>query len=287
MSELAATHTLLRPSRADIAVASLWSISRGTAQRLLHDGRISLHGRKLSSGDRIESGTLTLHGGRSWFVAAPIAVPVLSSSNDHLVVHKPAGLPVHALVPGEPSVVGTVVAAHPEVGGAGPPPDGGLLHRLDNDTSGCLVLARSATALAAGRNAWSTVRKEYLAIVDGDCSSQVIDAPLRHAGARMQVGEDGAAALTTVTAAVRMGDATMVHLVLVGGRHHQLRAHLASVGHPLAGDALYGSSTAGAWHLHAWRVTAPSMSMQVEAPPPVALAAAMAEWQRMDQGRRG
>jgi 23S rRNA pseudouridine1911/1915/1917 synthase len=270
VAELAARVVVVEPGRADQVVAALWAISRGTAQRLLHDGRITLAGKRLRTGDRIDVGKeLALQGDRNWFVQNALPVSQLALTADFVVVDKPAGLPSHALQPGEPSLVGAVVAVHADVGTAGPIPDGGLLHRLDNGTTGCVVLARSQAARQRGQTAWPQVRKEYLAVVEGHCQTQTIDAPLEHSGQRMRTAAAGLAATTTVQVLATVADHSVVHLLLTGGRHHQLRAHLASVGHPLVGDELYGSASPGAWLLHAWRLSSAAMAIAVEAPLPL------------------
>lgn len=208
------------------------------------------------------------------------APSILRVTRDWLVVDKPAGW--H-------SVRGRTVAgsrgggvlepwlahARPELAEL---PESGLVHRLDRDTSGCVVVARSLSAHAdlvrrfrAGRG----VRKIYLARVvpgiasDGDVNLHFTSRHKR--SARVLVSDDGDARSAgrtrwrVIARDALRGD--LVELELIGpGKRHQLRASCAHLGHPLLGDALYGGSAASALQLHAWRVAIDAD--EVEAPAP-------------------
>jgi 23S rRNA-/tRNA-specific pseudouridylate synthase len=154
------------------------------------------------------------------------------------------------------------------------------VHRLDNDTSGLVVAARTPTVRATLRERWSTpeVRKRYLAWVHGRVSSAgAHDAPIAHAGARrMAIDSRGRPATTRYTPRdAPHDDMTLLEIELIGGVRHQIRVHLADRGHPVLGDTLYGLPEPGASRLllHAWRIDMPhpvdaAQRLAIEAPPP-------------------
>jgi 23S rRNA pseudouridine1911/1915/1917 synthase len=175
----------------------------------------------------------------------------------HVVVaDKPAGMPSHPLEPGEQgTAANALVGRFPELASVGPSPrEGGLVHRLDTDTSGLLLAARTEAAHAMLRAQFSarTVEKGYLALVGGEIhAGGEIALPLLHDPRdprRMQAASDpdyaaahGARpALTRFVPLERKGGFTLLDVEIPTGVMHQIRAHLAFIGHPLAGDALYG-----------------------------------------------
>lgn len=133
----------------------------------------------------------------------------------------------------------------------------GLPHRLDRDTSGVLVLARTPRAheVLARHFAERRVAKTYVALVSGGRTpiDEEIDAPIGRVADRHGVRDDGRPAQTSMTV-VRAGDPAAVCLRPRTGRTHQLRVHCAWRGHPIVGDARYGSAHPGGLHLHAWRI---------------------------------
>lgn len=166
-----------------------------------------------------------------------------------LVIDKPAGLPVHASAKFYFNTLTRVLAerypGEPELQ---------ICHRLDRETSGCLVVARDRDAAVVVKAAFASkakVTKEYVAVVHGQPpwdAEQVIDLPLRVAvpgdptklpNVRMLAGPGGAQAITRVRVERRSADYALVRCTLVTGRQHQIRAHLAAVGYPIVGDKLY------------------------------------------------
>ena len=203
-----------------------------------------------------------------------------------LAIDKPAGLVVHA---GAGNHSGTLVnrlvhrfqslsgVALSNVGGELRP---GIVHRLDKDTSGVLLVARTD---AAHRNlsaqfADRTVEKTYLALVQGSprADSGRVTKPIardpRHRTRMTAKLESGRAALTDYKVKERFAKFTFLEVRIGTGRTHQIRVHLSSLGHPVAGDRLYGAASAPRMFLHAWRIgfTSPATGerVAVEAPLP-------------------
>ncbi len=175
----------------------------------------------------------------------------------HVVLaDKPAGMPSHPLKPGETgTAANALVARFPELASVGAAPrEGGLVHRLDIDTSGLLLAARTEPAYAALRAQFGAraVEKGYLALVAGELhAGGEIDVPLAHdphdprkvrAASDPEWAEAHRArpASTRFTPVERRPGFTLVDVEIATGVLHQIRAHLAFIGHPLAGDSLYG-----------------------------------------------
>ena len=179
----------------------------------------------------------------------PRTFGVVHSDARVLVVDKPAGLPVHASAKFYFNTLARVLSErYPDE------PELQLCHRLDRETSGCLVVARDKQAAAFVKQAIADkhrTTKQYVAIVHGQPpweAEHELDAPLRIAGdadatrlanVRVIAGDGGLAALTRVRVDARHGDYALVRCTLVTGRQHQIRAHLAHAGFPIVGDKLY------------------------------------------------
>jgi 23S rRNA pseudouridine1911/1915/1917 synthase len=179
----------------------------------------------------------------------PRDLGVLVTDPRLLVIDKPAGLPVHASAKFYFNTLTRVLAERfPDE------PELQICHRLDRETSGCLVVARDRAAAAAIKQAFATkdrVTKQYLAVVHGQPpwdTEHTIDLALRVAGpgdptklphVRMLAGPGGLPAITRVRVERRAADYALVRCTLVTGRQHQIRAHLAAVGFPIVGDKLY------------------------------------------------
>ena len=256
----------LDDARVDRAVAALFSLPTATARRLCEQGRVRVNGRKQRKGDRIKAGAVVDVEAPDWFQPGG-ALSILQETADVVVVDKPAGVACHPLVPGEGNTMAdAVVAAFPEVQFAAiEEREAGLLHRLDTGTSGCLAFARSREAWTRLRASFDLVDKTYLAIVQGACAAAVVDEPIGQSDAkRMKIDPAGKPAKTVVTPSSSSSSSSLVRLELHGGRRHQLRVHLAHLGNPLVGDALYG--TGDGFFLHAWKLGV--AGVVVEAPLP-------------------
>ena len=241
----------------------------------------------------------TLRGGEQVEIAMPARAPmrdepqdiplvVRYEDDDLLIVDKPAGLVVH---PGSGNPAGTLLNAllH-RLPAQSALPRAGIVHRLDKDTSGLMVVAKREAAQAALVRALAThqVRREYLAVARGNVERALtVDAPIgRHPVARttMAVVARGKPARTHVRVVERFGIATLVRCQLETGRTHQIRVHLAAIGHPLVGDPDYGGRRAKGGvldfprqALHATRLALvhprTGAALGVDSPPPADLAA--------------
>jgi 23S rRNA pseudouridine1911/1915/1917 synthase len=279
--------------RADRVVADAVGLSRSYVQRLIEEGRLTNAGRPVKSNTVLEPGAaLELDIPErpvAVIEAEDVPIEVVYEDPDVLIIDKPAGLITHP-APGRSS--GTLVnallgrapaSAYGAVAGAERP---GIVHRLDRDTSGLIVVARNDRAQAAlmAQLKARRVKKTYLALVHGAPSAEVgrIEAPIgrdaRQFG-RMAVMPAGRPSVTGYRVRERLPGWTLLEVDLQTGRTHQIRVHLASIGHPVAGDPVYATGAARRGpdglrrlFLHSWRIEFASPSgerlIRAEAPLP-------------------
>ncbi len=282
--------------RADRFVADLTGLSRSYVQRLIADGRLTIDGRALRAnavlgpGDRVELDVPPPSPAEHLAPDPGIELRVVYEDDDLLVIDKPAGLVVHPS-PGHWSgtLVNALLARGTAYGGIAGVQRPGIVHRLDRDTSGLLMVAKNDAAqssLMAQLKA-RRVKKTYLALVHGSVAAAVgrIEAPIGRDPRdrqRFAVVPDGRSSVTGYRVRERFTGWTLLELDLVTGRTHQIRIHLDAIGHPVAGDRVYGTGTSrrgpeglGRLFLHAWRLelTAPSDGrlVRVTAPLPAEL----------------
>ena len=241
------------------------SLTRSQAQRLLEEGCVLLNGDHPKAGHRLRPGDrvyLEMPAPRPVdLVPEIIPLEVVYQDEEIIVIDKPAGLPVHP-GPGHPSgtLVNALLALCPDLKGIGGELRPGIVHRLDKDTSGLIVVAKSAGALVgmATQMKEREVRKKYLALAGGRVEPPrgVIEAPIGrdpHNRKRMAVVQGGRDARTGYEVLRYYDDCSFVEVHTETGRTHQIRVHFASTGHPLVGDILYGkrSPLLGRHFLHA------------------------------------
>ena len=239
--------------RLDIAVAERQGISRSAAQQLIAAGRVRVDGRLGRAGERLRPGQevvidTTPPAAAGDEAGPPVDVCVVWEDKEIAIVDKPAGLVVHPAA-GHPH--GTLADGLRQRGStwsiAGGAERPGIVHRLDRDTSGLLVVAKTDRAhrRLAAQLADRTLGRIYWAMVHGGFreASGRIDAPLGRDPRdrkRMAVVAGGREAITDFTVVQRFGPLSLLEVRLRTGRTHQIRVHMASIGHPIAGDPVYG-----------------------------------------------
>jgi 23S rRNA pseudouridine1911/1915/1917 synthase len=230
-----------------------FTLSRARIQALIHDAYVTVNGKKIKEHHKIcpgDSVKLVIPPPvATALVPENIPLDILFEDADLLVINKPAGLVVH---PAAGHASGTLVNAllhHcgslAAIGGEQRP---GIVHRLDRDTSGIMVAAKSDRALAGLMNQFKqrTIHKHYAALVWGHPrpARGAIESPIgRHRADRKKMAvqpETGRAAVTHYELSERFEDISLVRIRLETGRTHQIRVHMAHRGHPVVGDAQYG-----------------------------------------------
>jgi 23S rRNA pseudouridine1911/1915/1917 synthase len=302
------------PGRVDRFVADATGLSRSHVQKLISDGRLTSRGEALRANTIVTPGTEVLLDVPEPTVldlapAPDIPVHVVYEDDDLLIVDKPAGLVVHPS-PGHhdgDTLVNALLAraGGSEYGGIAGVSRPGIVHRLDKDTSGLLMVAKHDAAQASlmAQLKARRVRKTYLALVHGNVSAAVgrIEAPIgrdaRHRTKMAVVAKPrGRPSTTGYRVRERFPDWSLLELDLVTGRTHQIRVHLEAIDHPVAGDPVYGTGTSrrgpSGLHrlfLHAWRLelAAPGDGhlIRATAPLPDELEAVLADLRTAEAGR--
>jgi len=235
-------------------------LSRARVQALIDDGHVRVDGRARKASHRVGRGeTVDVEippPAPETLVPEPIALTIVFEDDTVLVVDKPVGMVMH---PGAGHATGTLAAAvlahAPGTAGVGGPRRPGVVHRLDKDTSGLLVIAKTAAAYESltAQLVARTVTRRYRAIVHGrvTAASGVVDTPIgRHPRDRVRMAVlprgRGKRAVTRFEVLERFRHFTDLDVRLETGRTHQIRVHMASLGHPVAGDHVYGGRPARA-----------------------------------------
>ena len=259
MSERQLTLVLDRPGeRLDKALAeSMPELSRAQFQRLIGDGRVTIGGERVKASQMLQGGEMVqvviADPQLTGLTAEQITLDIRYEDGDLIVVNKPAGMVVHPSAGHESgTLVNAILAYCPDVINVGGEVRPGVIHRLDKDTSGLIVMAKNDLALRHMQEQFKkrSVRKSYLALCEGHFGEKsiLIDAPIgRDLGNRKKMavippGSNSAArnAQTAVELLRYYGEHSLLECRPLTGRTHQLRVHLAYCGYPIVGDAVYG-----------------------------------------------
>ncbi len=284
-----------------ITPAHVPDLSRAMAQRLIKAGEVTVNGRPSKPSYRVQVGDEIV-------VRVPIEMPapvvpenipldVIYEDDALLVVNKPAGMVVHpAYGHASGTLVNAVLAHCPQIADVGGPDRAGVVHRLDKDTSGLILIAKDDVTRAALQRQFKRrqVAKTYLALVEGQMQPRegVVEAPVgrdKRQRKKMAVVRSGREARTLYRAIEYFANYTLLEVRPHTGRTHQVRVHLSWLGYPIVGDAVYGRHRQrllrGRHFLHAARIRfshpATSEEVEFEAPLPPKLATVL------DQLRRG
>ena len=280
--------------------AQLKGLPRSALYRIIRTGQVRINGKRCKPAARLEAGDMvripparTREGNQvliSERVCTQIREAVLFEDPDLLVINKPSGMAVHSGSGLPWGLIDVVRQNRPDEYFE-------LAHRLDRETSGCLVLARNGKSLSHLTRLFrdGSVHKHYLCLLDGRMNEALIkvDAALKKvqvgAESQMVVSEDGKAALTQFRLLQAFGDCSYAEAQLLTGRTHQIRVHALHLGMPLAGDEKYaGKASLDKWKarglrrtfLHAQRLGFASLSgqeMEFNAPLPESLKSVLDE----------
>ncbi|MEV4254509.1 RluA family pseudouridine synthase [Spirillospora sp. NPDC049652] len=245
----------LEGERVDAALARLFGLSRGRAADIIAAGDVLLDGKEVAKSDRVTGGSwleVTLPPPPS--APVPVAEPVpgmgiLYEDDDIVVVNKPIGVAAHPTVgwTGK-TVLGGLLGAGHTIATSGASERQGIVHRLDANTTGAMVVAKSETAYSRLKRAFKERRidKRYQALVQGhpDPFRGTVDAPIdRHPShdGRFAVVAGGKPSVTHYDTVEAFRHATLLDVDLETGRTHQIRVHMSAIRHPIVGDMAYGA----------------------------------------------
>jgi 23S rRNA pseudouridine1911/1915/1917 synthase len=266
--------------RLDAALARMFGLSRARAAELIVAGRVLVDGQPAAKSDRVLAGaplTVTLPPPDTAPAVRPEPVPglvIVYEDDDIVVVDKPRGVAAHP-TPGwtGPTVLGGLLAAGHAVATSGAAERQGIVHRLDANTTGLMVVAKSERAYSVLKQAFRDreVSKTYHALVQGhpDPLRGTIDAPIgRHPSGdgRFAVVADGRPSVTHYDTIEAFRAASLVTVGLETGRTHQIRVHMAALRHPCCGDLLYGADPVLAAHLGLTRQWLHAVRLSLEHP---------------------
>jgi 23S rRNA pseudouridine1911/1915/1917 synthase len=241
--------------RLDAALARMFGLSRARAAELIAAGDVLVGGQPATKSDRVPAGEwleVTLPPPPGPVRTIPQAVPgltVVYEDDDIIVVDKPTGVAAHP-TPGwtGPTVLAGLLAAGHTVATSGAAERQGIVHRLDANTTGLMVVAKSERAYSLLKQAFRDreVDKRYHALVQGhpDPLRGTVDAPIaRHPAGdgRFAVVSDGRPSVTHYDTIEAFRSASLIEVILETGRTHQIRVHMSAIRHPCAGDRLYGA----------------------------------------------
>ena len=276
-------------SRFDQAVNRKFpDISRTLAQEMIKNGEITVNGavvkasQKLKNGDKIEV-ALRSDEPNTDIQATEMNFPILYEDDDIIVINKPYGLVVHPGAGNEKVTVVSSILSHTNLSPIGAPDRPGVVHRLDKETSGIMVLAKTKEAHKnlAEQFASHDLEKEYLAIIQGHIVNKkgriqvaIERDPVNRQRMKATSVDNGKMAISIFEVKEYLKNATLIKVKILTGRTHQIRVHMAFTGHPLLGDTTYGGRKFGnsEHFLHSYKLTfthpinGKTMTFQAEIP---------------------
>ncbi len=270
-------------ARLDKVLCDRLSLSRAQAKRLFEGKEVRRNGRRAGKGELVVEGdTIELRAEPATAEAWPdpsVELHILHEDPHFVVLDKQAGIPCHPIRPGEVGCIANgLLARYPEMAQVGyDVRQPGLVNRLDNDTTGILLAARSQEAFTALRSLLETgkVEKTYLALTALALTPQIIELPISPSAkhrSRVEVNPLGRIARTEVQSCRPRGEFFLVEARAERAYRHQVRVHLAAVGAAIVGDALYGGVPGERHYLHAARarfkhpVTGEELSLEASLP---------------------
>ena len=292
-------------ARLDATLSQWLGVSRSALAKLWDSAQVRVNGQKaqrsrvLSEGDRVAFTSVAPKELEA--TAEDASLPVIYRDDDVVVVDKPAGMAAHT-APGYDgaTVVGALLGMGIDPHTTGDQYRRGIVHRLDADTSGLMVVALNERSYQdlIGQFKARTVEKTYLTVAQGHLAEELgrIEAPIGRArkGGKMAVRPDGRPATTIYEVERRLRGADLLRVQLLTGRTHQIRVHLAWMRHPCVGDALYGADPTLVPNLRRQWLHAATLSfesggqrMTFESPIPADLATALAALEATDEGWGG
>jgi 23S rRNA pseudouridine1911/1915/1917 synthase len=259
--------------RIDRFLADESGLSRSYVQKLITEGHVTTDGNPIKSNEIVVTGQVVEfeipEPKPMELEAEEIPISVVYEDDDLLIVDKASGLVVHP-APGHAggTLVNALLARGTEYGGIAGVQRPGIVHRLDRDTSGLLMVAKQDKAQASlmAQLKDRDVKKTYLALVQGSVVANTgrVEAPIGRDPShrtRMAVVPSGRPAVTGYRVRERFAGWSLLELDLITGRTHQIRVHLTAIGHPVAGDPLYGTGTSKRGpdglerlFLHSWQI---------------------------------